>query len=41
MATLGAHADGEPDPLYYLRDELQALGFLPRDGEHPQTRERP
>jgi len=23
-ATLGAQADGEPDPLYYLRDELQA-----------------
>lgn len=23
-ATIGAHADGEPDPLYYLRDELQA-----------------
>lgn len=21
-ATIGAHADGEPDPLYYLRDEL-------------------
>ena len=23
-ATIGAHADGEPDPLYYLRDELRA-----------------
>ncbi len=23
-ATIGAHADGEPDSLYYLRDELQA-----------------
>ena len=23
-ATLAAHADGEPDPLYYLRDELDA-----------------
>ena len=23
-ATAGAHADGEPDPLYYLRDELDA-----------------
>jgi hypothetical protein len=23
-ATIGAYADGEPDPLYYLRDELQA-----------------
>jgi hypothetical protein len=23
-ATIGAQADGEPDPLYYLRDELGA-----------------
>jgi hypothetical protein len=23
-ATLAAHADGEADPLYYLRDELNA-----------------
>jgi hypothetical protein len=23
-ATLAAHADGETDPLYYLRDELDA-----------------
>jgi hypothetical protein len=23
-ATITAHADGEPDPLYYLRDELDA-----------------
>ena len=23
-ATLGAHANGEDDPLYYLRDELDA-----------------
>jgi hypothetical protein len=23
-ATLAAHADGEPDPLWYLRDELDA-----------------
>ena len=23
-ATLAAHADGEPDPLHYLRDELDA-----------------
>lgn len=23
-ATIGAHADGEADPLYYLRDELEA-----------------
>jgi hypothetical protein len=35
-ATLGAHADGEDDPLYYLRDELDAQGHLP-----PEHRERP
>jgi hypothetical protein len=35
-ATLGAHADGEDDALYYLRDELDAQGQLP-----PQNRERP
>ena len=23
-ATIAAHADGEPDPLYYIRDELGA-----------------
>ena len=23
-ATIAAHGDGEPDPLYYLRDELNA-----------------
>jgi hypothetical protein len=23
-ATLAAHADGDPDPLWYLRDELDA-----------------
>ena len=23
-AAIAAHADGEPDPLYYLRDELNA-----------------
>ncbi|MQY08061.1 hypothetical protein [Actinomadura macrotermitis] len=28
-ATLSAHHDGEPDPLYYLRDELRAQGLLP------------
>ena len=27
-ATLGAHADGEEDPLFYLRDELTAQGQL-------------
>lgn len=35
-ATLGADADGEPDALYYLRDELQAQGQLP-----PQLEGRP
>lgn len=30
-ATLHAHHDGEPDPLYYLRDELRAQGHLPPD----------
>jgi hypothetical protein len=30
-ATLGAQRDGETDPLYYLRDELQAQGQLPPD----------
>jgi ABC-type transporter Mla subunit MlaD len=35
-ATLGAHADGEPDALYYLRDELDAQGQLP-----PGYQERP
>ena len=27
-ATLSAHADGEEDPLFYLRDELTAQGQL-------------
>ena len=35
-ATLRAQADGEDDALYYLRDELEAQGQLPR-----QDRERP
>ncbi len=35
-ATLGADADGEPDPMYYLRDELDAQGQIP-----PQHREQP
>ena len=26
-ATITAHHNGEPDPLAYLRDELQAQGF--------------
>jgi hypothetical protein len=29
-AVLTAHADGEPDPLFYLRDELSARRQLPR-----------
>ncbi|MBW8482263.1 hypothetical protein [Actinomadura parmotrematis] len=28
-ATLNAHHDGEPDPLYYLRDELRAQRLMP------------
>jgi hypothetical protein len=31
-ATLAAHADGEADPLYYLRDELEAEERPPVDG---------
>jgi hypothetical protein len=38
-ATLNADADGEPDPLYYLRDELEAQGQLPR--KHQQNRDHP
>lgn len=30
-ATLNADHDAEPDPLYYLRDELRAQGHLPPD----------
>jgi ABC-type transporter Mla subunit MlaD len=30
-AVVGAHLDGEPDPLSYLRDELAARGQLPAD----------
>ncbi|TDD20297.1 hypothetical protein E1287_41425 [Actinomadura sp. KC06] len=30
-ATLNAERDAEPDPLYYLRDELRAQGHLPPD----------
>jgi len=32
-ATLAADAEGEPDPLYYLRDELGSRGALPSDRE--------
>jgi hypothetical protein len=28
-ATLAAHADGEPDPMWYLRDELNAPQVRP------------
>ena len=35
-AVISAHLDGEPDPLSYLRDELQARGQLPSDhGSRP------
>ena len=37
-ATLSAHADGEEDPLFYLRDELTAQGHLRAEQRH---RERP
>ncbi|WP_344956200.1 hypothetical protein [Actinomadura miaoliensis] len=30
-ATVNADQDAEPDPLYYLRDELRAQGHLPPD----------
>jgi hypothetical protein len=33
-ATLSAHADGEEDPLYYLRDELTAQGQLRAERQH-------
>lgn len=32
-ATLAAQRDGEPDPLYYLRDELHAQGQLPNEDQ--------
>lgn len=32
LACLAAEADGEHDPLYYLRDELRAQGQLADDG---------
>jgi hypothetical protein len=34
-AALAAHADGEPDPLYYLRDELDARQA--RSQSHPRA----
>ena len=39
-ATLSAHADGEEDPLYYLRDELTAQGQLRAEQRH-EEKERP
>jgi hypothetical protein len=35
-ATLSAHADGEDDPLYYLRDELIAQGQLRAEQRHQE-----
>ncbi len=35
-ATLSAHADGEEDPLYYLRDELGAQGQLRAEQRHQE-----
>ena len=35
-ATLAAHADGEPDPMWYLRDELDAPERLPADSRRPR-----
>jgi hypothetical protein len=35
-ATLSAHADGEEDPLYYLRDELAAQGQLHAEQRHQE-----
>lgn len=32
LACLAAEDDGEPDPFYYLRDELRAQGQLADDG---------
>lgn len=35
-AALSAHSDGEEDPLYYLRDELQAQGHLRAEQRHEE-----
>jgi hypothetical protein len=40
-ATLSAATESEPDPLYYLRDELIATGHLPEPGTDTDGRERP
>jgi hypothetical protein len=34
-AVLTAHNDGEPDPLFHLRDELAARGLLPHQPGGP------
>jgi hypothetical protein len=35
-AALAAHADGEPDPMWYLRDELNAPESLPPGSRRPK-----
>ena len=35
-ATLSAQADGEEDPLYYLRDELTAQGQVRAEQRHQE-----
>jgi hypothetical protein len=35
-ATLAAHADGEPDPMWYLRDELHAPQSAPAASRRPR-----
>ena len=35
-ATLAAHADGEPDPMWYLRDELDAPESVPAASREPR-----
>ncbi|GIH79810.1 hypothetical protein [Planobispora longispora] len=34
QATLSAHADGEADPLFYLRDELSAQNARTQPAKH-------
>jgi hypothetical protein len=35
-ATLAARADGDPDPLWYLRDELDAAESAPDTSREPR-----
>ena len=35
-ATLAAYADGEPDPMWYLRDELDAAESVPGASREPR-----